>query len=604
MLHVVVRSEGREQVFDHSDGPLEFGRGPTRDVPRCVLTDPFASRDHLRVELQEDGRLRIENLSRTSAVRLAGALEVAIGETTSVDLPARLTLGTTPVDIAAALDSGAPPQAGRAETVSATPATNVPLPPGIETVVQPAAISNPPIALHDLGSAPNAETLAHWFETLVLVQQAAATSEAFLDATARAVVELVGLDSGMVLLRQAAGWQVGASFPALPEGGSQFSSTVLNEVLRLQRTVFRNLDSGSQSTSLVGIDIVVAAPVLDGQREVVGVVYGTRALRPNRPPPRISPLEALVVQVLAAAVGAGLGREQQREKAMRSQLQFEQFFSPQLARELAADASLLSGRERDVTILFSDVRNFSRISERLGAQRTFAMMQELMEVQTARIRETDGVVVDYVGDGLLAMWNAPTDQPDHAARACSAAVAFLGDLPGLSRDWLAEAGEPLHLGVGIHSGPALVGNTGSQIKFKYGPMGPAVNLASRMENSTKLLGVPAIVSRATRDLLPPSFGTRRLGGLRVQGFADPIDVFELYPGDPPPEWCHRRDGFEEALDHFEAGRWSEACRLLATLLTSDGDYDVPSLQLLSRSVECLRSSPASFDPSLIVQKQA
>ena len=605
MLRVTIRAEGREQVVEHAGGPLEFGRGPARDAPRCVLTDPFASRDHLRVEILADGRLRLENLSHTSAVRLASGVEIPVGETTVASLPVRFSLGSTPVEIAAVESfetSTGTPSAARAETTPPRPATHEPLAPGIETVAQPAAMTDRAVVLHDLGVAPDAETLAHWFETLVLVQQAAATSEAFLDATARAVVELVGLDSALVLLREPEGWRIGASFPALPEGRSPFSSTVVNEVLRLRRTVFRNLGSDSLSTSLVGIDIVVAAPVLDVQHEVIGVVYGARALRPDRPPPRIAPLEALVVQVLAAAVGAGLEREQQRENAMRSQLQFEQFFSPQLARELAADPSLLEGREREVTILFTDVRNFSRISERLGAQRTFAMMQEVMELQTAHIRETEGVVVDYVGDGLLAMWNAPVDQPDHAARACSAAVALLGDLPNLSANWVGEAGEPLRLGVGIHTGPALVGNTGSHIKFKYGPMGPAVNLASRMENSTKALGVPAIVTGATRDRLPPGFGTRRLGGLRVQGFAEPIDVFELYPGQPPPEWCDHRDAFENALAHFEAGRWSEACRLLAALLTSDGDYDIPSLQLLSRSVECLRSNPESFDPSLTIQK--
>jgi adenylate cyclase len=143
------------------------------------------------------------------------------------------------------------------------------------------------------------------------------------------------------------------------------------------------------------------------------------------------------------------------------------------------------------------------------------------------------------------------------------------------------------------------------VKFKYGPMGPAVNLASRIENATKALGVSPLVTGATRERLPPGFGTRRLGGLRVQGFADPIDVFELYPGDAPPEWAAQRDIFERALVLFEGKEWSEACRMLAGLLTSGGDghYDIPSLQLLSRSVECLRARPDPFDPSLVIQKQ-
>ncbi|MFN0146345.1 MAG: adenylate/guanylate cyclase domain-containing protein [Dehalococcoidia bacterium] len=453
------------------------------------------------------------------------------------------------------------------------------------------------------GPRPDAETLARWFERLVLVQQAAATSTEFLEATARAVVDLVGLDRGLVLLLQEGQWRVGASFPPGVQGGREFSHTILQEVLRLKRTVFRNPGSEDLSSSLIGIDTVVAAPVLDGRQDVIGVVYGIRSLRADRPMPVIAPLEALVVQVLAAAVGAGLERERQRENALRSQLQFEQFFSPALARELAEDASLLTGRERDVSLLFSDVRNFSRISERLGARRTFAMMQDVMDLQSVRIRESEGVIVDYVGDGLLAMWNAPADQADHPERACATAVAISRDLPALAGRWLAEAGEPLRLGIGVHSGVALVGNTGSSVKFKYGPMGPAVNLASRVENATKTLGVSPLLTAATRERLGAGFATRRLGGLYVEGVVEAFDIYELHTGEAAAGWFETRDVFERALSHFERREWSEACQLLAGILRSEGGYDVPSLQLLSRAVECLRSNPEPFDPAMTIQKQ-
>lgn len=604
MLHIVVRYQGQEQVVDHAGGPLEFGRGPASDLPRCFLTDPFVSRDHIRVELLPAGSLRVENLSRTSAIRLADA-EIGVGDDANLALPVVVRVGNTEVEIALAGEGvGRTPAATEAPAATAPPAPITEhLSPGVEALPGPAALGEHPVALHELGAAPGPEVLAHWFQTLVSVQQAAATSAAFLEATARAVVDLVGLDRGLVVLRKGDAWEVAAQVPPLASDRSPYSSTILSEVLRLKRTVFRNFGPEFLSSSLVGVDTVVAAPVLDASHEVIGVVYGARSLRPDAPPPRISALEALVVQVLAAAAGAGLEREQQREKALRSQIQFEQFFSPELARELAADASILEGREREVTVLFSDVRNFSRISDRLGPERTFAMMQDVMELQSIRIRETDGVVVDYVGDGLLAMWNAPAEQRDHPARGCRAALHFLHDLPALSDRWQEEAGEPLRLGVGIHTGPALVGNTGSRVKFKYGPMGPAVNLASRLENATKTVGVGAIISRATRDRLPPAFGTRRLGGLRVQGFAEPVDVFELYSGEATPEWRTRRDTFEQALAHFESGQWSEACQLLAGLLSARQDYDLPALQLLSRSVECLRSRPDPFDPAMTVQKQ-
>lgn len=613
MLHVVVRSEGQEWAFDHSDGPLEFGRGPAREARRCFLADPFVSRDHMRIEEDGSGQLTVHNLSGSSPIRLSDGSEIPTGETRVVPAPAAFAIGHSQVEVAvlaAPEPSGepsieAPPPAAAPPAASApTTLDGHPLPPGIEVIARPAAPSAHPVALHELGETPGPEVLAHWFETLVSVQQAAATSAEFLDSTARAVVDLVGLDRGLVLLRKEGRWVIGARFPADAADRSPYSSTIVDEVLRLGQTVFRNLGPEFLSSSLVGVDTVVAAPVLGPGGEVTGIVYGARSLRPNAPPPRITTLEALVVQVLAAAVGAGLEREEQRERAIRSQVQFEQFFSPELARELAADASLLEGREREVTLLFSDVRNFSRISENLGPQRTFLMMQEVMELQSQAIRETDGVVVDYVGDGLLAMWNAPTDQPDHPVRACRAAIAFLGGLPGLSARWEAHAGEPIRLGVGIHTGPALVGNTGSRVKFKYGPMGPAVNLASRLENATKTVGVGAVISGAARERLPARYATRRLGGLRVQGFADPVEVYELYPGTPPAGWLAMRDTYEKALAHFEAREWSEACGLLAGILSQGPEYDIPSLQLLSRAVECLRSRPEPFDPAMTIQKQA
>ncbi|MBK6663054.1 MAG: adenylate/guanylate cyclase domain-containing protein [Thermoflexaceae bacterium] len=608
MLRITLRGEGPEQHLEHAAGPLEFGRGPGREgVPSVSLRDPFASRDHLRVTWNGEVLL-VENISRTSPVMFEGGAALAPRGVAPGPLPAGLRVGNSqvrlefeadaapapaPVEAPVSLPEPAPPSV---ESAPDDPASG----PRIEVVEAPAAAGARPVALGTLGEAPDAETLAHWFETLVLVQQAAASSRAFLDATAEAVVRLVGLDRGLVLTREDGRWVPRAVHP---DGPPHFSSTIVAEVARRKQTVYRNFGAESLSLSLVGVDTVVAAPILDAAHEVVGIVYGARELKPGSEPPRVTRLEALVVQVLAAAVGAGLERQEQEARAVRSQVQFEQFFSPELARELASDASLLEGREREVTLLFTDVRNFSRISERLGAQRTFAMMQDVMELQTVRIREEDGVVVDYVGDGLLAMWNAPADQPDHPARACRAAVAFLSDLPVLSERWAHEAGEPIRLGTGIHTGVALVGNTGSRVKFKYGPMGSAVNLASRLENATKTLGVSPLISKATRDRLPTGFGTRRLGGLRVQGFAEAVAVFELFPGEPTAAWRARRDEFERALQSFEARQWADACTSLASLLSHGAEFDVPSLQLLARSVECLRSQPDTFDPALVITKQ-
>ena len=142
-----------------------------------------------------------------------------------------------------------------------------------------------------------------------------------------------------------------------------------------------------------------------------------------------------------------------------------------------------------------------------------------MQHLTARIMESSGVVVDYIGDGLLAMWNAPLEQPDHAALACRAALAMRDGLPELNRRWEGRLGKPIGLGIGINSGAALVGNTGSHQKFKYGPLGHTVNLASRVEGATKHLGVSLLLTGSTRNSLGSSFATRRLCRARVVGIS-------------------------------------------------------------------------------------
>ena len=149
------------------------------------------------------------------------------------------------------------------------------------------------------------------------------------------------------------------------------------------------------------------------------------------------------------------------------------------------------GRTDEVTVLFSDLRGFTALSERLGPQKTCRMFRDMMERLSERIVEHGGVIVDYAGDGILAMWNAPVKQADHAARACRAGLAMLGELPALNSRWGEVAAGSLALGIGINTGEALVGNTGSLRKFKYGPHGPPVNLASRVQDATKETGIAA-----------------------------------------------------------------------------------------------------------------
>jgi adenylate cyclase len=222
-----------------------------------------------------------------------------------------------------------------------------------------------------------------------------------------------------------------------------------------------------------------------------------------------------------------------------------------------------------------------------------------MEQVTAKVYDHGGVVVTYSGDGVLALWNAPVEQSEHALLACRAALAVLADMPRLNARWRDRIGCTLSLGMGLNTGVAVVGNTGSRSKLNYGALGHAVNLASRVEGATRHLGVPILITGATRDRLGGAVATRRLCRVRVVGIAGAVDLYEL--ADPEPEaesrWRAQREAYEAGLALYEAGRWADACQTLNSLLAGpEGRADLPTLSLLGRTLECLRTPPREFDP--------
>jgi adenylate cyclase len=226
-------------------------------------------------------------------------------------------------------------------------------------------------------------------------------------------------------------------------------------------------------------------------------------------------------------LAAGVSDNLARTVATKTRAQFEQFFSAQMVRELERDPKLLAGRSQEVTILVGDVRGFAGMSERLGPETTCQVVRDVMERLTDRILEQGGVIVDYAGEGILAMWNAPIPQEDHVARACRAALAMLAELPALNATWQETIGEPLGLDLGINTGSAQVGNTGSSRRLKYGPHGMTVNLASRLMTAAKKVGVPVVIPDSVRERLPRGFVSRKLGTVELKGISEPVPIHEL-----------------------------------------------------------------------------
>jgi adenylate cyclase len=251
-------------------------------------------------------------------------------------------------------------------------------------------------------------------------------------------------------------------------------------------------------------------------------------------------------------------------------------------------------------VLFCDIRGFSRVAEKLGAAGTMEWINDVLGVLSECVIRHQGVLVDYVGDELEAMWGAPQNQPDHAARACRAGLAMLAAVPVLNGRWMATVGEAMGLSIGLSSGPACVGNIGSVRKFKYGAQGTTVNLASRVRGATKYFKLPLLITEAVRDRAGATFQTRRLSQVEVINIPDPVTIYQLTSvaregegeGEGPDSL---KDGYEEALAHFENREFRAVTRILGSLL-AQRQYrdDGPSLVLLQRAVTCLVEEPKQF----------
>jgi adenylate cyclase len=601
------------QVFDRqrpvfSDSlsePIEFGRQEKEQDPLFVklpctssaagcrvfiarLQETNVSRGQLRIEPLAGDRIRVTNLSSKNPIMVRDSFPIAPQSSCELAAPVLLSFADKSIRVELHGSEAAEFQSLLQRTMVGAQSHEI-------------SKSRTRFGTLPLLPEPEAESLVTWLQTVTNVLRSAGNSNDFFQRAAKGMVDLVGLDAGRVVLWDEHRWSVVASFTAHGIASRPVdrppSSRVLDVLQREKRTIWQVPSLASQSimASLVDVQAVVAAPILNRHDEVIGALYGDRLLgTQSNSEPHISRLEAMLVETLACGVEVGLARVEQEKVAVAARVQFEQFFTPELSRQLAAEPDMLKGRDADVTLLFCDIRGFSRISERLGPARTVEWLGGVMTVLSECVIAHHGVLVDYIGDELVAMWGAPTEQADHAELACRAAMDILRAVPELNERWDAYVGEPLRFGIGLNTGPARVGNTGTPRKFKYGPLGNTVNLASRVQGVTKYLKSPILVTEATRNRLGPEFAARKICQVRVVNISEAVALYELGTGNDP-HWSAICKLYEQALHCFEQRSFREAAKILGNLLAEYPD-DGPALVLLSRAVNALVKPDTAFDP--------
>lgn len=583
------------------EGCLEIGRQqPSEPEPfaysgvdaskRLIVAnvaDTSVSRRQAKLQLLDGCQMCITNLSSSTSIGVSTGIKINPGESQTGSLPTVLELGTIVIRLLEVIpETAAPANFERLASPTLMPGEYK----GAEQLYN--SLSSP--KMDSFGH----ENLLDWLQAAMTVFQNPASSDRFLIEAAASIANLTSLDCAAVMLRKDDDWEIKAFHS--PQGTVNKdtwlpSLTILNEILK-DKTTIRQLPSSltQGNHSLVSVDSLVASPILDQNGSVIGALYGDRRSASSQSRAAISDLEARLVDLLACGVATGLARLEQEKAAIAARVRFEQFFTPELARQLEVEPDLLRGRDAEVTLSFCDIRRFSYYSEKLGPQGTFEWINDVMEVLSECVIAHSGVLVDYIGDELIAMWGAPATCSLQADLACQAAIDSVQRLDELNRRWVKRLGGPMDFGIGINSGLARVGNTGSPRKFKYGPLGNTVNLASRVQGASKLMGVRLLVTGSTIERLIGSFPSRRLCRVRVINIEEPVDLFEVADS-PDAAWIAHQDMFAAALDAFEKDDCMTAIHLAGVLvkhLANDG----PTLLLLSRAIDRARNRDVPFEP--------
>jgi adenylate cyclase len=237
--------------------------------------------------------------------------------------------------------------------------------------------------------------------------------------------------------------------------------------------------------------------------------------------PLLTPLAAAWTFYAGAALSEYLRARREREAAMA---QFSRFTNPHVARQLVELGGIETGR-REVTLLFSDIRNFTTLSETRKPEEVIALLNRYFSLQVDVVFRHNGSLDKFIGDCIMGIWGAPLDDAHHARHAVACALDMADTLQEFKREVGAEHTD-FDVGIGLHSGPAVVGLMGSQKRLEYTAIGDTVNLASRIEGLTKDAKRRILVSRDTMEKCANAFDFDSAGSYKVKGRTQEVELFE------------------------------------------------------------------------------
>jgi adenylate cyclase len=274
---------------------------------------------------------------------------------------------------------------------------------------------------------------------------------------------------------------------------------------------------------------------------------------------------------------------------------FGQYLSPGVIALIEKDPAKYirpGGEVKDLTVMFSDIRDFTTLSEGLTPNELVLLLNQYLGAMTDILFKNLGTLDKYIGDAIMAFWGSPYPQQDHAYRACCCALQMVSRLEELNRNWTAQGGRAIAIGVGLNTGPVNVGNMGSDKRLAWTVMGDNVNLASRLEGMTKQYRARVIIGEGTYAQVSHQFVAREVDKIRVKGKKRPVTIYELLaPASEQQTYAPLLERYNAALAVYRDQQWDEAAGKFGELLTLYPD-DGPTQVLLQRCLEFREEAPA------------
>jgi adenylate cyclase len=276
--------------------------------------------------------------------------------------------------------------------------------------------------------------------------------------------------------------------------------------------------------------------------------------------------------------------------------QFGTYLSPALVEKLQKNPELLQlgGESKELSIMFTDVRGFTTISEHYGkdVQGLTKIMNRYMTAMTKKIIDNNGTLDKYIGDAQMAFWNAPVDDKNHALHAVATALEMISDLEKFNEEIEREGIPAFGMGLGINTDTVVVGNMGSDQRFDYTCLGDGVNLASRLEGQSKPYGVKIVIGPKTAQYVQHVYQVVELDLVAVKGKTEPAKIYTVLPKrDPIGEMQH-----EKFIDLYRQGQWAVAKRFAIDLHQSwDGELNAYYDMMIERIDELKKNPPKEWD---------